>query len=84
MVVVEDLSGEGVRPVGEDDVVLGEAFFGGGGGGDQEELARAAAEEEDLAVLGGEGLKGPVDRFFEKMEVADDGERRWAWWQFVV
>lgn len=44
------LAGEKAGAVGENDVVLGEAFVGGGRGRDEEDWTRSEPEKEDRAI----------------------------------
>lgn len=60
-VVVEQLAGEQLGPVREDEVVGGEAFLGGRGGRNHERLAVAELEEEDVAVFVGEFVQSSVE-----------------------
>lgn len=72
--VAEVLVEEERGPVGEGDVIDGEAFLGGGGGGDEENGARAKSEEEERAMAGRDGGEGLVEGLAEEVEVADDGK----------
>lgn len=76
VVVADVLAEEEAGAVGEDDVVLGEAFLGGGGGGYDQDAAGAELEEEDGAVAVRDGGEGAVEGLPEEVEVAEDGEGR--------
>lgn len=64
--------------VGERDIVLSTAFFGCLGRRDDNHSAVAEAEREDGAVRLGEGVEGSVEGVFQDVEVAQDGDGRWA------
>lgn len=84
VVVAEVLAEEEGRAVSEDDVVLGEAFLDAGGRRHDDDAAGAEPEGQNGAVFLGQTVKMSVDWDFQEMEVADDGKRRWAWWEVFV
>ncbi|KAF8023179.1 hypothetical protein BT93_F0625 [Corymbia citriodora subsp. variegata] len=69
-----NLGEEHAGAVGKDDVIPGKALLGHGWRGYDDHGAGSEGEGEDQAVAVGERLEGPVDRFFNKEEVADDRE----------
>lgn len=71
-------AGDSRGAVGERDVVLSTAFFGCLGRRDDNHSAVAEAEREDGAVRLGEGVEGSVEGVFQDVEVAQDGDGRWA------
>lgn len=79
VVVAQVVADEELGPVGEGDVVSCEALLGGAWGGDDDSKLAAEAEREDLAVALGQGVEGPVEGGLEKVEVAQYGDRWWAW-----
>lgn len=54
----------------------GEALFGKGARGDDDDRASAKSKKGDGAVSLGYAGQSVVEGLFEKMEVADEGERR--------
>lgn len=79
VIVSENPAGNGIRPVGEDGVVSGEALLGCGGRGDDDDGEAAEVKLHHGAVLLGESLQGEVRRRFEEVEVAAYWQRRRAW-----
>lgn len=79
VVVADVLAQEEPGAVGEDDVVPGEAFLSERPRRDDDEVTGTDAKGDDGAVGLGEDEEGTVDGLLEVVEVADDGERRWAW-----
>ena len=79
VVVAQVVAHEELGPVGEDDVVSREALLGGARGGDDDGKLGTEAEGEDWAVALGQGVEGPVEGGLEKVEVAQYGDRWWAW-----
>ena len=73
-IVVEDvLSGEELRPVGQYDVVLGEALLDQGRRGHHHDEAVTEPEGEYVSVGSGESREGSVHGWLEVVEVANDG-----------
>lgn len=69
---------------GEDDVVGFKDGLQCVAGGDDEGGDAAEAEEHDWAVLLGEAEEGVVGRGADLVEVADDGQPPWSWWQILL
>lgn len=76
VVVSHVLADEEARAVGEDDVVLGEAFLRDGRGGDDENGAGAEAEEYDWAIAGGDLGQASEEGFLQEVKMPDYGERK--------
>ena len=78
-VVADELADEQARPVGQDDVVFGEAFLCCRCRRNDNDEARTEPEREDFAVFLRKGVERVVERLFQLVEVSDYGEREWSW-----
>ena len=74
------LAEEETRPVGQDDVVFGEAFLRCLCRRNDNDEARTEPEREDFAVFLRKGVERVVEeRLFHLVEVSDYGEGEWPW-----
>lgn len=71
VIVPKNFATKGLRPVGKDDVILGEAFFRCGWRGDNEYGAAAKIKIHNGAIILGKSFESTVWRSSEKVEVAD-------------
>jgi len=78
-VVGDVLADEQARPVGQDDVVFGEAFLRCLCRRNDNHQAGTEPEREDFAVFLRKGVECVVERLFELVEVSDYREREWPW-----
>lgn len=69
-IVSKNLARKGLRPVGEDGVVLGEAFFRCRGRGDDDDGKAAEVKVHHGAMLVRQSSQSAVRRRFEEVEVA--------------
>lgn len=74
VVVAEVFPYEERRPVGQNDVVFGEAFFHGRGRRYHHHAAGAEVEQQNVAVFTRQVVECSVEGVFDEMEVADDWE----------